>query len=511
MTTSSPKLIMQNTSFLYLRMLIVMILNIISVRFVLKGLGVVDYGIFNVVAGLVTMFSSLGSVISSAALRFHSYVLGEGNNQKISDVFTASLNIFFVLAIVILLVGEVLGIWFINTQSDIPYERNLAANWLFQLTMITFVISLITAPFTAIVLAFENMKVFSIISVAECLLKFILAISIVHLSYDHLIYYGFGLLIVSLIVLLAYVYSSRRSGCSFYYKKRVSRLLYKQMLSFSGWTLFSSSAGVGISQLVTLITNVFFGPIVNAARGIAFQVSSSLNSFTGNIITAIRPPIIKSYAEGNMQRVNSYFNFSNKAIFYSLLLVLLPLFFETEVILKLWLDIDDSQTVLFTRLILIYSLVLSLNNPIAIIVQATGDIRDYSIYSEIPTILCFPITWLLFYMSFPAETAFYVMIVAIAVSHIIRLICLKKLFPSFSYRAYIKDFIFPAGFVLILVSILLYLVCLLFSDGLLRLFICLIVCGISLLLLCLFFGFTKKEKEALFGILNLQRFRRLHI
>ena len=137
-----------------------MILNIISVRFVLKGLGGVDYGIFNVVAGLVTMFSSLGSVISSAALRFHSYVLGEGNNHKISDVFTASLNIFVVLAISVLLVGEVLGIWFINTQSDIPYERNLAANWLFQLTMLTFAIGLITAPFTAIVLAFENMKVF---------------------------------------------------------------------------------------------------------------------------------------------------------------------------------------------------------------------------------------------------------------------------------------------------------------------------------------------------------------
>ena len=283
------------------------------------------------------------------------------------------------------------------------------------------------------------------------------------------------------------------------------------MLSFSGWTLFSSSAGVGISQLVTLVTNVFFGPVVNAARGIAFQVSSSLNSFTGNIITAIRPPIIKSYAEGNMQRVNTYFNFSNKAVFYSLLLVLLPLYFETEVVLKIWLDIDNSQTVLFTRLILIYSLILSLNNPIAIIVQATGDIRDYSIYSEIPTILCFPITWLLYYWEFPAETAFYVMIVAIAASHIIRLICLKKLFPSFSYRVYIKDFILPAGFVLILVSLLLYLTCFLFSDGLFRLFICLIVCGISLLLLCLLFGFTKNEKETLFGMLNLQRFRRLQI
>lgn len=507
MKASNSRQIAKNTAFLYLRMLFVMLINIFSVRYILKGLGVVDYGIFNVVAGLVTMFTSLSSILSSATLRFHSYVIGEGKEEKVSDVFSASLNIYSVLSLLILVVGEALGVWFINTQADIPVERLMAANWVFQFTIVTFVIGLITSPFSSLIFAYERMSVFSIISVLECVLKFILAYSLLYLVGDHLILYGFGLLIIQLCHFITYYIISKKGGGEYHYKKDVEKSLYKKMLSFSGWTLFSSSAGIGISQLVTMITNVYFGPVVNAARAIAFQVNTAMNSFTNNIIVGVRSPMIKQYAEGDYKRVYSFFNLSNKAVYYSLLLLLLPLFFEMEYVLRIWLGVEDQQTVMFCRLILCYALVLALNNPISIIVQATGNIRAYSTYVEIPTLLCFPITWILFSSGAPAESAFYVMITAIVVSHIIRLICLKKLFNEFSYKDYLVVFLFPALLITLAVSIVLFKVTIWMDLGLIRLVVSVIICIVLVCSLCVLFGLTKKEKEYVLSLLRDKRHR----
>ncbi len=478
----------------------VMLINIFSVRYVLKGLGVVDYGVFNVVAGLVTMFSSLGNIISSATQRFHSYAIGEGKEERVSHVYTASIIIFSLLALVVLVAGESIGLWFINSRADIPTDRLWVANLVFQFMMVSFVFGLITSSFSALIFAYEQMQVFSIISVSECILKFLLAYSLLYLGGDHLLSYGIGLLVISFLIFVAYYYSSKRTTNYARLVKGVEKTLYKEMLSFSGWTLFSSSASIGISQLVTMITNVFFGPIVNAARGIAFQISSAMSSFTASITVALRPPMIKSYAEGDYNQVNSYFKFSNKAVYYLLLIVLLPIFFEMETVLRLWLDVDDTQTILFCRLILVYALILSLNNPISIIVQATGNIKAYSTYVEIPTMLCFPVTWVLYAMGLPAEVAFYVMIGAIFSSHIIRLICLKRVFPDFSFKSYYKEFVLPAVFITIITSLALLLVTHFLTTRVLRLFITIAVCGILVLTMCVLFGFSRKEISVLLSL-----------
>lgn len=501
MTQSSGKRIARNTTFLYLRMLFVMLVNIFSVRYVLKGLGVVDYGIFNVVAGLVTMFSSLSSIISSATLRFHSYAIGEGKEEKVSDVFTASVNIYALLAVIILIAGEIIGVWFINAKADIPIDRLITANWVFQSTMISFVIGLMTSPFSSLIFAYERMHVFSVVSVCDCVLKFFLAYSLLYLSGDHLLWYGIGLLFIQSLSFFAYLITSRHGGGEYYYKKKTEKQLYRQMLSFSGWTLFSSSASIGISQLVTMVTNVFFGPVVNAARAISFQVISAMNSFTGNIIVALRPPMIKQYAEGDYEKVKHYFNFSNKAVFYSLLLILLPLFFEMETVLRLWLEVDDSQTVLFCRLILVYALILSLNNPISIIIQATGNIKAYSTYVEIPTLLCFPATWGLYALGMPAESAFYVMIVAIVASHIIRLLCLKNVFPVISYKDYFVHFLLPAIVILCIVSLCLFFIQQKIIEGLPRLLAILITNSLLLFVSCFVIGLSQTERNALISLI----------
>ena len=495
MPPSTTNRIAKNTVFLYMRMLFVMLINIFSVRYVLKGLGVVDYGVFNVVAGLVTMFNSLSSVISSATLRFHSYAIGEGKEEKISDVFTASFNIYAFLALLILFLGEAIGVWFLNTQADIPVDRMFAANWVYQFTMLTFVIGLMTAPFSSLIFAYERMSAFAIISVAECVLKFLLAFILVYLSCDHLIFYGLGLLAIQITHFFVYFIVSKRGGGRFHYKRHVENGLYKQMLTFSGWTLFSSSAGISISQLVTMITNVFFGPVVNAARAIAFQVNTAMSSFVGSIVTAIRPPMIKQYADGDFERVKVFFNFSNKVIYYGLLLLVLPLFFEMDIVLRLWLNISDAQTILFCRLILINVLILSLNNPIAIIIQATGNIRDYSVFVEIPTILVFPITWAVFAMGCPAESAFYVLIIAVSISHIIRLICLKRQFPLFSYREYCTELLIPAFVITAVVSSCIWLLGVVMSEGFVRLALSVLICAVMVVSLSSWFGLNKSEKS----------------
>ena len=462
----------------------------------------VDYGIFNVVAGLVTMFSSLSSIISSATQRFHSYALGEKREDKVSDVFTVSINIYAILALAILIAGEIIGIWFINFKADIPADRMITANWVFQLTMFSFVVGLMTSPFSSLIFAYEKMQEFSVISVCDCVLKFLLAYSLLYIAGDHLLIYGIGLLLIQFLSFIAYYITSRRGCGEYHYKKRIEKTLYMQMLSFSGWTLFSSSASIGISQLVTMVTNVFYGPVVNAARAIAFQVNTAMNSFTGNVTVAFRPPMIKQYAEGDFQKVIRYFNFSNKAIFYSLLLILPPVFFEMETVLKLWLGVDDTQTTLFCRLILIYALILSLNNPISIIIQATGNIRAYSTYVEIPTLLCFPATWLLYYHGFPPESAFYVMIFSIVISHIIRLICLKKLFNSFSYKEYIVKFVVPAFVVIVVASFVLFEIRHFIDAGYLRVFVSFLINAIVIGVLAYYLGLMKSERNMLLSLLK---------
>lgn len=494
MPESNSRRIAKNTTFLYMRMLVVMLINIFSVRYVLKGLGVIDYGVFNVVAGLVTMFSSLSSILSSATLRFHSFAIGEGKEEKVSDVFSASFNIFGLLALIIFILGEILGVWFINTQADIPDERMIAANWVFQFTMLTFVMGLLTSPFSSLIFAYERMTVFSIISISECVLKFLLAYSLIYISSDHLILYGLGLLIIQFAYISAYYLASKYGGGEYHYKRNVDKSLYKQMLSFSGWTLFSSSAGVGISQLVTMITNVYFGPIVNAARAIAFQINNAMGSFTSNIVLAIKPPMIKTYADGSYEKVNIFFDFSNKAIFYSLIIFLLPIFVEIEIVLHIWLDVSDEQTFLFCRLVLVYALVVALSNPIAIIIQATGKIKKYSILAEIPTLLCFPVTWFLFAVGCQAQTAFYTMIVAIICSHYIRLICLKSLFPVFSYKRYLFRFMMPACLVLLITTIMLFTVRMILDPSVWRLLMSFIVSCVTVVVLCFLFGLNKVER-----------------
>ena len=448
--------IAQNTIIMYLRMMIVMIINLYAVRIVLGSLGPIDYGVYTVIAGAVTMFSFVTTVFATATQRYYSFAIGENDTNTLQKIFSISIGICALIALLFIILSETIGLWFVNTHLVIPVDRIRAANCLYQTTLISFIALLIQTPYSAAIIAHEDMGIFATISTIECVCKLSAALLLKLLIGDKLILYGLLLTVISLLSLIAYVFIGRHKYSECHYAPVKDKGLAKELLSFSSWNFMGSLAGVGMHYVNTFLVNIFFGPIVNTAQAIAFQISSALNSFSASFIVAVRPPMIKSYAEQDFTNVNRLFDISNKFIYYCMLVLCIPLMSEMRLILYYWIGIDDEQTILFCRLMVIYSMILVMNNPISIIMQATGYVKQYFIAVESLTLLCPVITYVMFKLGMPAYSAFIAMISCILGSHIIRLIVLKKYYNQTVLQGYFK-FIGRAVFVTIsVVGIILY-------------------------------------------------------
>lgn len=437
----------QNTVLLYLRMIIVMLINLYAVRVVLKALGTEDYGIYNVVAGVVTLMSCVSSVLSMATQRYYSFAMGENRHADIKYIFSASLNIYIVLSIVVVILGETLGLWFFNTNLIIPESKLASAHIVYQASIISFIVTLIQVPYSAAVIAFEHMGKYAMISTIDCLLKFLSALILFIIPYDRLMIYGIALLVGQLIILTLYLCVCKKNYDVCCYTLSNNRKFYHILLSFSGWTLFGSIANVGMMQVNTILLNMFFGPCINAARAISLQVYNAITAFCNCFIMALRPPMIKSYAEGDYTYLFKVFELSNKIIYYCFVIISVPMYLEMDTILNIWLTEVTPETIVFSRLILIYTVLVSLHNPITILIQATGNVKDYYVPVEIFTILSVPVTYILFKYGFSAETSAIIMILAALCSHIVRIVCLKRQIPKFSVSNYTFKFILPAFFI----------------------------------------------------------------
>ncbi|WP_026727844.1 lipopolysaccharide biosynthesis protein [Flavobacterium denitrificans] len=492
---SNSSRIAKNSILLYIRMVVVMIINLYTVRIVLKALGAVDYGINDVVAGVITMLISLSSVLSTATQRYYSSTIGDNKISRLQDIFSTSINIYFILSLVVIIFGETIGLWFVNHYLVIPDNRINAANWIYQFSIFSFIFTFLQVPYSAAVIAREDMGIFTVISTAECLLKFSAALLLFVIPKDRLIVYGASLLLTSFLIMISYVLIGYFKYEECRYKIQTERKLFRDLISFSGWSLFGSLAGVGMSQITTILINLFFGPLFNAARAISFQFNFALSSLTASFLMALRPQMIKSYAEESYLYLNKIFNLSNKVIYYGLLIVSLPLIFEMNTVLMFWLTKADPETVVFSRLILIYTLIMSLNNPISIIIQAIGRVKEYHIPVETITLLCVPVTYILFKLGFPAYSTYIVMILAAIFSHFIRLICLKKFYKAFEYSQYIKSFIIPALIITLLSSLLIFIISKSSITSFVRLPVIFCVSALSVGSLVLMFGLSKSEKE----------------
>lgn len=290
------KRIASNTLVLFARMLIITFVNLYTVRWILAGLGTEDYGIFNAVAGVVTASTCVSSVLALSTQRFYSFAMGKGEQERLKEIFSVSLNIVMMIAFVLLVLFELAGPWLVSTQLTIPQERLEAAQWILQFSLFSFIFTLLQIPFIGAVFANENMGYYALISTIDCIVKLLIAYCIGMTGGDNLVYYGAALMLEAFMVMLLYVIIARRKYPECKYTIVKKKILYKELFSFSGWSFYGALAGVGMTQGSTIILNVFFGPIINAAFGIANQIYNAINTLTNSVVIAFRPAMIKAYS-----------------------------------------------------------------------------------------------------------------------------------------------------------------------------------------------------------------------
>ena len=376
-TQSNNKRIAKNTAFLYFRMVLTMFIGLFSVRIILNALGEENYGIYNVVGGVVTMLAFLNNSLSSATQRFLSFELGKGNKGGLHLIFCNSMTLYIVVCVILLVLAETGGLWFVNNKLVIPNERMIAANWIYQFSIVSFLCTILSSPFNAVIIAREKMDIYAYVSIAESLLKLALIYSILVLGGDKLIIYGFFMMLVSVSIFIFYMVYCLVNFEETRYRYVFDKSKIKEIGNFAGWGIWGALSNIFKSQGINILLNIFFGPVVNASRGIAYQVEGAVNTLVQNFYTAMRPQLIKSYAAHETEEMFKLLNMSTRLGYYMMFLVSLVFLYETPLIFSLWLGKIPQFSIPFTRLVLIGQLFIVLANQLMTSIHATGRVAKY--------------------------------------------------------------------------------------------------------------------------------------
>lgn len=481
---------------LYFRMFVTMAISLYTSRVVLNTLGVEDFGIYNVVAGVVGMLSFLNSAMAVATQRFLSFELGRKDFIQLKKIFATSVNIHILIALVVLVLAETIGLWFLNTKLTIPADRMTAARWIYQFAIFSFVVKIVSVPYTASIIAREHMSIYAYVSIVEVSLKLLLVFLIQWITYDKLTMYGLLMFFVSfLLLMIDRVYAKRKfEECTYIYVW--DKRLYKEMLGYTGWNLFGTGAYVTYNQGVNILLNIFFGPGINAARGIAYQVYGAINGFVGNFQVALNPQIVKSYANGDTKYMEQLIFQGSKYAFFLLFCVSVPVILETELILKWWLKIVPEYAVLFCRLVLINALIDSISYPIMAGAQASGRIKWYMIVAGGLLLLILPLSYMFLKLGFPPQSTFYVNIVISILAMFARLIIVSRLI-HISVSKFISHVILRIVLVVIVSLIIPAIVLWKIEPSLIRFFVLGTVTVISIVTSVVLVGLRKNEKKFL--------------
>ncbi len=450
MEQTNNKRVAKNTLYLYFRMILIMLVTLYTSRVILSELGIKDYGIYNVVGGLVTMFAFLNNCMASSTQRFMTFELGCGNAHRLKNVFAASLNIHIAIAIIIVLLAETIGLWFVNTKLVIPDDRMLAANWVYQFSILSFFVNIIQVPYNAVLIAHEKMSVYAYISIVEVFLKLGIVYLLVISPFDKLIAYGVLLFIVQFIIRCIYQIYCKRNYDECKFRLFWDKELYKSMSSFAGWNLFGSVAWLLRDQGVNIILNMFFGPVINAARGVATQVSGAVMNFISNFQVALNPQITKNYAVGNIKEMEKLSYLGIKFSYIILFILAFPLSLNIDYILDLWLVDVPDYSALFIILILIDALVGTLfGTPLMTALSATGVIRNYQVVVSLVILCIVPVGYVMLKLGYDAPSVFYITIFFSLMSGFVRfLFCRRQI--GYSFRRMGKAVLMPiAGMTLV--------------------------------------------------------------
>ena len=492
-TSDNNKRIAKNTLLLYFRMLFMMVVSLYTSRVILNALGVEDFGIYNVVGGVVAMFTVISGSLSAAISRFITYELGKGNPSRLNKIFSASVTIQILLSLIIVILIESVGVWFLNAKMTIPESRIAAANWVLQFSIITFVINLISVPYNAAIIAHEKMSAFAYISILEAVGKLAIAFLIMWSPIDKLIYYAILMCAVAVIVRFTYGHYCKKHFAECTYHFHWNKDILKQMFGFAGWNFIGAASAVLRDQGGNIVINLFYGPAVNAARGIAIQVNNAVSGFVSNFMTALNPQITKSYASGDREYMMNLIFQGARLSFYMLLLLSLPILVNTHYILVIWLKLVPEHAVLFVQLILIFAMCESISNPLITAMLATGKIRNYQIIVGGLQMMNLPISYICLRLGCIPES---VLIVAIIISQLClaaRLYMLRGMIGLSSLK-YLKNVYFNVVVVAIVSLIIPLLLSLNMTESFLSFIFLSLIAMLSTAVTELMVGCNKKER-----------------
>ncbi|MGV6943841.1 MATE family efflux transporter [Sphingobacterium kyonggiense] len=491
---NNSNLLAKNAFFLYIQMIFGLIIGLYTSRVILKILGIEDYGIFNLVAGVVTMFGLINSAMSSSTSRFLTFELGKGNIKTLKTIFSNSISIHIIISLFICLISFSIGPWFIHNYLKISSLRIEAAEFVFYCIIFSMIIGIMSVPYTAVIIAHEKMKIFGIITTIDSLIKLIIVLMLERIPFDHLKTYGILFLISQILIQLIYV-----GYCIYYLPEsrtypKVDKNHFYKMLNFAGWSLFGDGAVMMFTQGINILLNIFFGTTINAARGITIQVQNVVLKFVGGVQTAINPQITKSYAASDFKYLHKLIFASSKLSFFLLLLINIPVFFCAGFLLKIWLEIVPDYTVSFVRFMLIITLIDSLANPLIYAAKATGQIRKYQVVIGSLLLLIVPLSYVFLNLGYEPEIVYIVHIIIAVISQFLRIVLLKP-YINMSLKEYLNNTLSRCISVVLILTVLIYFINGLITDETIN-FIIITVCT---LLIGLFFiitiGLTNDERS----------------
>lgn len=500
-STGNSSRIAKNTAMLYFRMILLMLVSLYTSRVNLEALGIEDFGIYGVIGGLVGMFWIISTSMVGSINRFLTFELGRNNTERLAKIFGSALAFQYIIAVIILIVGETVGLWFLNYKMVIPAERIVSANWVYQFSILSFCLDLLVIPYTAAIVAHEKMSAFAYISILTALGKLAVAWTTMIAPIDRLIWFGGLILVNSTIIRLVYIVYCRLHFEECSGKVVFDRGVWKEMFGFAGWTFIGTTAAVLRDYGGNIVINLFYGPVVNAARVIATQVNGAVGGFADNFMMALKPQITKNYASGNIYYMMKLVRQGARLSYYILFIVMLPLLCRTSYILNLWLvDVPDGA-VLFVQLVLVFTLSECLGGTLITAMLATGRIKKFQIVVGSINLLNLPASYVVLRMGAIPQSVVIVAIIISICCNIARIMILREL-VVFSVRR----FIFKVYLNVVAVSVVSAAAPVLLSSYMPDTFVAFIIVSLvallSSLLTILYVGCDKDERRLVYGKIN---------
>ena len=489
------KRIAKNTLMLYFRMFIMTVIGLYTSRVVLQTLGVSDYGIYNVVGGIISMMTFLNSAMVAASQRFLSFELGRQDGERLSRVFCTSINIHVAICVIAFIFSETIGLWFVNAKLNIPDGRMSAANWVYQASIITFMVNVMSVPYNSAIVAHEKMAAFAYISILDAILKLLIVYLLFIFPFDKLILYSVLMVSVVLLIRFCYMIYCKRHFQECHYHLMLDRPLFKEMFSFAGWSVFGNLGFSFKDQLSNIILNLFFGPTVNAARGVGMQVTAHVKTFAHSFTMALNPQITKQYAAGNLDASRKLVYAGSRYTFYLLTLVSIPVIINIDYILKLWLGIVPKYTSQFVIFSILVSLIYSLSECVTKAIQATGRIKWFQIGISIIMLSELPIAWVLMEFDYPPYAVMWPPLLTYSIAVLFRFWLIRRYVEGYHFSEYFFQVVLRSLFVFVL-----SLFCCYFTSGyllgsLIGLIISTILCVIITSAVVFVFGMYKSERQ----------------